>query len=57
MHKLFVISTPIGNKDDISKRAINTLKNVNCVLAEDTRVTSNLFKLLNIENKLMSLHK
>ena len=57
MHKLFIVSTPIGNLGDISKRAIEVLGNVDYVLAEDTRVTSNLFKLLNIENKLLSLHK
>jgi 16S rRNA (cytidine1402-2'-O)-methyltransferase len=57
MHKLYVIATPIGNRNDISKRAIETLKEVSCVLAEDTRITSNLFKMFEIENKLVSLHK
>ncbi len=49
--KLYIIATPIGNKDDITIRAISTLKNVDIVCAEDTRVTSKLFTLLGIPKK------
>ena len=54
---LYIVATPIGNKDDISKRAINVLKNVDLILCEDTRNSNNLLNLLNIKNKLVSYHK
>ncbi|MBR3660597.1 MAG: 16S rRNA (cytidine(1402)-2'-O)-methyltransferase [Bacilli bacterium] len=54
---LYVVATPIGNKDDISKRAIEVLENVDLILCEDTRNSSNLLNLLNIKNKLVSYHK
>ncbi|QJC31898.1 16S rRNA (cytidine(1402)-2'-O)-methyltransferase [Enterobacteriaceae endosymbiont of Donacia versicolorea] len=49
---LYIISTPIGNYNDISNRAIITLRKVNLILAEDTRKTGLLLKNFNIKNKL-----
>ena len=57
MGNLYVIATPIGNKDDISKRAIDLLKSSHIILCEDTRNSSNLLNMLNIKNKLVSYHK
>ncbi len=51
---LFVISTPIGNMGDISSRAIETLKAVDFVAAEDTRVGGKLLMLLGIKKPLVS---
>ena len=57
MSKLYIVPTPIGNLDDITLRAINTLKEADYILAEDTRTTSFLLKHLGIEKKLYSHHK
>ncbi len=54
---LFLIATPIGNMDDISYRAIETLKNVSVIFAEDTRITNQLLKNFNIKNKLIASHQ
>ena len=54
--KLFIVPTPIGNLQDITYRAIETLKSVDLVLAEDTRKTSILFKKYSITNTLKSYH-
>ena len=54
---LYVIPTPIGNLDDITLRAINTLKEVEAVFAEDTRVTAQLLNHLNISKKIFSNYK
>jgi 16S rRNA (cytidine1402-2'-O)-methyltransferase len=54
---LYIIPTPIGNMRDITFRAVNTLKDVDYVFAEDTRVTSMLLKNLNISKKIESCHK
>ncbi|WP_279183222.1 16S rRNA (cytidine(1402)-2'-O)-methyltransferase [Alistipes finegoldii] len=57
MAKLYIVPTPIGNLDDITLRAVNVLRDVNFILAEDTRTTSFLLKHLGIEKKLYSHHK
>lgn len=55
--KLYVVGTPIGNMGDITLRALDTLKLVDCILAEDTRQTLKLMHHYNIQNKLESYHK
>ena len=57
MAKLYIVPTPIGNLDDITLRAVNVLRDVDFILAEDTRTTSFLLKQLGIEKKLYSHHK
>lgn len=57
MAKLYIVPTPIGNLDDITLRAVNVLRDVDFIFAEDTRTTSFLLKHLGIEKKLYSHHK
>ena len=54
--KLFVVATPIGNLQDISFRAVETLKKVNCIFAEDTRTSKKLINHYDIDTKLYSYH-
>ena len=54
---LYLIPTPIGNLEDITFRAIRTLKNVDIVFAEDTRETFTLLKYYDINKKIESCHK
>ena len=57
MAKLYIVPTPIGNLDDITLRAVNVLREVDFILAEDTRTTSFLLRHRGIEKKLHSHHK
>ena len=54
---LYIVATPIGNLEDITLRAIRTLKEVNFVLSEDTRVTSKLLKHFDIDTPTISFHE
>ncbi|MDC3352381.1 16S rRNA (cytidine(1402)-2'-O)-methyltransferase [Crocinitomicaceae bacterium] len=56
MGKLTIVPTPIGNMEDMTFRAIRILKEVDVVLAEDTRTTSKLFQRYEISNKLVPYH-
>ena len=57
MSKLYIVPTPIGNLNDITLRALQVLKDVDYILAEDTRQTSKLLNHFEIEKKLVSYHQ
>ena len=54
---LYLIPTPIGNLDDITIRALNTLKMADIILCEDTRETGKLLKKYDIKKRLVSCHE
>lgn len=55
--KLYIVPTPVGNLDDMTPRAVEVLRQADCVLAEDTRTSGILMKHFGIETRMQSHHK
>lgn len=56
-HTLYLVATPIGHRDDLSRRAIDTLREVTRIYAEDTRHSAPLMRHHGIDTPLVSLHE
>lgn len=54
---LYIVPTPVGNMEDMTVRAVRTLKEADLILAEDTRTSGILLKHFDIHNRLMAHHK
>ncbi len=57
MSNLYIVSTPIGNLEDITKRALRILSEVDLILCEDTRVTKKLLDRYQIKTPTLSYHQ
>lgn len=57
MATLYIVATPIGNLEDISQRALRILKEVDCILSEDTREIKKLLHYFKIRTKTISYHQ
>ena len=57
MPTLYVVATPIGNLQDMTPRAVDTLRNVALIAAEDTRVTKKLLNVFDIDTPLTACHQ
>jgi len=55
--RLFVVATPLGNLDDVSRRARETLEQVDCIACEDTRRTARLLARFGLQTPMISCHK
>ena len=56
MSKLYLVPTPVGNLQDMTPRAIEILRSVSLVLAEDTRTSGKLMRFFGIDTPMMSYH-
>jgi len=57
MSTLYIVATPVGNLDDVSKRALQILSEADLILCEDTRVTKKLLERYNIKTQTLSYHQ
>ncbi len=57
MSQLTLVPTPVGNLEDITARALRTLREASFILAEDTRTTGNLLRHFDIQTRMQSYHK
>lgn len=57
MSTLYIVATPIGNLEDVSKRALRILNEVDLILCEDTRITRKLLNYFNIKKPTLSYHQ